>query len=76
MDRCIPSYHVVRERSELRPSPFAVEDIDEGALLSRENVRSIRPGYGLHPRFLKDVLGRRARHRIARGTPLSWDLIS
>lgn len=65
-----------RQSTVFRRSLFAVEDIDEGALLSRENVRSIRPGYGLHPRFLKDVLGRRARHRIARGTPLSWDLIS
>jgi len=64
-----------RQSTIFRRSLFVVEDIAEGAQFSERNVRSIRPGYGLHPRFLKDVLGRRARHSIARGTPLSWDLI-
>lgn len=64
-----------RQSTLFRRSLFVVEDIAEGAQFSEENVRSIRPGYGLHPRFLKDVLGRRARHSVARGTPLSWDLI-
>ncbi|MDD8052991.1 MAG: SAF domain-containing protein, partial [Thermotogota bacterium] len=40
-----------------------------------ENVRSIRPGYGLHPMFLKDILGKRARVDIRIGTPLQWDLV-
>ncbi|RME10798.1 MAG: pseudaminic acid synthase, partial [Aquificota bacterium] len=38
-------------------------------------VRSVRPGYGLHPRYLKEILGRRARVDIPAGTPLSWELI-
>jgi len=40
-----------------------------------ENVRSIRPGYGLHPRHLSDVLGRRAAQDIKEGTPLGWELL-
>ena len=40
-----------------------------------ENVRSIRPGHGLHPRHLPDILGRTAARSVARGTPLAWDLI-
>ena len=48
----------------------------EGEVLTEENVRSIRPGYGLHPRHLKDVLGGQAARDIKRGTPLGWELIS
>jgi pseudaminic acid synthase len=39
-------------------------------------VRCIRPGHGLHPRHLAEVVGRRAIRDIARGTPLSWDLLA
>lgn len=59
-----------------RRSLFVVKDMKEGEIFTEENVRSIRPGYGLHPRHLKDVLGRRAARDTKRGTPLSWDLIS
>lgn len=59
-----------------RRSLFAVKDLTPGELLTRENVRSIRPGYGLAPRYLPDILGRRAAKAIERGTPLIWDLIS
>jgi pseudaminic acid synthase len=58
-----------------RRSLFAVADVEPGELLTHTNVRSIRPANGLHPRHLPDVVGRRARCRIERGTPLSWELI-
>ncbi len=58
-----------------RRSLFVVKDIKAGEIFSEENIRTIRPGYGLHPRHLKDVLGRRASKNIQRGIPLSWDLI-
>jgi pseudaminic acid synthase len=58
-----------------RRSLFVVKDMKAGEMFTEENVRSIRPGYGLHPRHLKDVLGRRAARDIKRGTPLSWELI-
>ena len=57
-------------------SLFAVKEIRAGEAFTEENVRSIRPAYGLHPRHLKDVLSRRAAKHIKMGTPLSWELIS
>lgn len=58
-----------------RRSLYAVCDIAEGEVLSRDNVRSIRPGYGLQPLELESVLNRAARTAISRGTPLSWDML-
>lgn len=58
-----------------RRSLYAVKDIPAGAPLTADNVRSIRPGYGLPPKHLPDLLGRRAGRAIARGTPLSWSLL-
>ncbi len=59
-----------------RRSLYAVVDIAAGDLLTRENVRSIRPGDGLDPRFLPEVLGRRAAVDIPRGTPLARTLLA
>lgn len=59
-----------------RRSLYAVADIAPGEALSKDNVRSIRPGYGLAPKYLPDVLGRTAQKPISRGTALSWDMIS
>lgn len=58
-----------------RRSLFVVEDVQEGEVFSERNVRSIRPGHGLHTRHLPEVLGQRAACAIARGTPLSWELV-
>lgn len=58
-----------------RRSLFAVADVAEGEPFTPVNVRSIRPGHGLHPRHLEAVLGAVAARDVARGTPLSWDLI-
>ena len=59
----------------LRRSLFVVADVAKGEPLSEANVRSIRPGHGLHTRHLPTVLGRRAARDIERGTPLSWELV-
>jgi pseudaminic acid synthase len=56
-------------------SLFAVEDIKAGDLLTEKNIRSIRPGIGLHPRFLTQVIHKKARINIKRGTPLNWCLV-
>ena len=58
-----------------RKSLFVVCDIPAGEPFTNQNVRSIRPGYGLEPRYFSDILGKFARNAIVRGTPLSWDLI-
>lgn len=57
-------------------SLFVVEDISEGELLSENNIRSIRPGYGLHPKYFYEVLGKQARNSIKKGTPLNWDMLN
>lgn len=71
--------HEVTSREEasrvFRRSLFVVRDMAPGETFTAENVRCIRPGYGLHPRFQDEVMGRRAVRAIERGTPLSWDLV-
>jgi N-acetylneuraminate synthase len=59
-----------------RRSLFAVRDIRAGESFTADNVRSIRPANGLHPRHYLEVLSRRAATDIARGTPLDWSLVS
>jgi N-acetylneuraminate synthase len=59
-----------------RRSLFVVQDVKRGEVFTEENIRSIRPGHGLHTRHLPEVLGRNAARDIERGTPLSWDLVN
>ena len=59
-----------------RRSLFVVQDMKAGETFTAQNVRSIRPGHGLHTRYLDVVLGKKARINIDRGTPLSWDIIA
>jgi pseudaminic acid synthase len=73
------SYELSEKEAESRPfrrSLFVVKDMRAGDLFTEENVRSIRPGNGLHTRHLGEVLGKRAARNVDRGTPLSWDLIA
>lgn len=66
-----------RERASrvFRRSLYIVRDVRAGEVLTQDNVRSIRPGYGLPPKHLDAVLGRRAACAIARGTALAWNLV-
>jgi len=56
-------------------SLFVVENIKKGELLTNINIKSIRPSDGLHPKHYNEVLGKKAKTNIGKGTPLSWDLI-
>jgi len=58
-----------------RRSLFVVQDVNCGEIFTTRNVRSIRPGNGLHPRHLADVLGKPAAQGIKRGTPLAWQFV-
>ena len=51
-------------------SLYVAEDIKEGELITEKNVRSVRPGFGLHPKYLPEVLGKKAVTDIERGTAL------
>jgi pseudaminic acid synthase len=58
-----------------RKSLFVVRDINKGEKFTKNNVRSIRPGYGLSPKYFDEILKYRAKTDVKFGTPLSWKLI-
>lgn len=60
---------------ELSRSLFIVQDISKGDRFTKANLRSIRPGYGLHPRYYKDILGKKSNSSIKKGTPLKWEFV-
>lgn len=68
-----PSPAEVAQR-RFRRSLYAVRDVAKGQILTADDVRSIRPGLGLHPRHLDDVIGRTAKRDIARGEPFQWEM--
>ena len=59
-----------------RRSLYVTRDVKKGEMLTMENIRAIRPGFGLAPKWLDTVVGRRAAIDITRGTPVSWDVLS
>ncbi len=63
-----------RSREDGR-SLFVVKDVKEGEIFTEENIRSIRPNFGLHTMYYEDVLGKKAKKDIAKGTPLAWSQI-
>ena len=71
-------YGVSPREARTRPyrrSLFVVSEVRRGDLFTEENVRSIRPANGLHPRHLPEIVGRHAAHDIEKGTPMSWELV-
>jgi len=67
---------VASENSNLsRRSLYIVKDIKKGEVITKENVRSIRPGYGLEVKYIDTVLGMRVTSDVKRGTRMSWDLV-
>ncbi len=60
---------------QFRRSLYVVADIPAGGIFTPDNIRSIRPGFGLPPKEIRRILGKRARHAVSRGTPLDWDMV-
>jgi pseudaminic acid synthase len=61
-----------KQNKLFRKSLFVSRDITKGELFSHENIRAIRPGYGLHPKHLDSIIGKTSSCSISLGTPLSW----
>ena len=57
-------------------SLYVVENMKTGELITEKNVRSIRPGYGLHPKFLKEILGKKIKNDVDKGTAFSLEMIA
>ncbi|OLQ86167.1 pseudaminic acid synthase [Vibrio panuliri] len=60
---------------KFRRSLYVVKDMAQGEIFSVENVRSIRPGFGLHPKYYTEVIGKKAAKAITKGTALSFELL-
>jgi len=72
--------HYGRTESEkrslvFRRSLYVSKDIKKGQVLTEENLRAIRPGLGLPPRHYESLLGRKVSRDVAKGTPMSWDIV-
>jgi pseudaminic acid synthase len=65
-----------KDSLKFKRSIYVVEDIALGDTLSEKNLRIIRPGYGLHPRYLDALIGRRAARAAKRGEPANFDLLA
>ena len=64
-----------KKSREFSRSLFVTEDVKKGDVISEENIRSVRPGFGLHPKYLNIVIGRTFSESAVMGTPLSFDII-
>ena len=75
-----PFYGVRNENEEyfrnFRRSIFIIRDVAKGEIFTQDNIRVIRPAYGLEPKYYEEILGKKAKVDIPRGTPLDWDHIN
>lgn len=69
------SYKVSEEDKLRRRSLFVCRDIKKGETFTEKNVRSIRPGNGLHPKYIYEILGETANKNLEKGTPVVWEMI-
>ncbi len=72
------NYHLsekIKKNRKFARSLFVVENVEKGEIFTEKNIRSIRPGVGLPPEFLPQILGKRTTQKIEKGTPLSWSHI-
>jgi pseudaminic acid synthase len=56
-------------------SLYVAEDINAGGLITEENVRSVRPGYGLHPKYLSELIGHKVKFDLKMGDRISWEVV-
>lgn len=65
----------VKKSRIFKRSIFIVKNIKKGEVFTKTNVRSIRPGFGIAPKYINIVIGKKANKNLSKGTPLTWDVI-
>ena len=73
-----PDYEMTEKKMKSREfsrSLFITVDVSKGTTITEENIRSVRPGYGLHPKYLNQIIGNKFNRDLQRGTPMSMDFI-
>lgn len=60
---------------KFRRSLYIAQDMMAGEVLTLDNLRIVRPGYGLEPKYYEVLIGKKIKRAVKKGTPLSWDLI-
>ena len=65
----------MKSNREFSRSLFVVKDMKKGEIITEDNVRSIRPGFGLHPKYLNEILGKKVKKNLKKGTPFVLDFI-
>ena len=73
------SYELTKKQKsgkQFSRSLYVAQDVKKGEIVTKENVRSVRPGYGLHPKYLKDILGKTFKSDLDKGMALSMDMIT
>lgn len=65
-----------KKMREFARSLFVVENVQRGDMITNKNIRSIRPGHGIAPKYLSEILGKTFKEDFERGTPLQWDMIN
>jgi N-acetylneuraminate synthase len=65
-----------RDSTQFRRSLYVTENLRAGETLSERNVRAVRPGRGLPPKYLEALIGRKVNCDVSRGTPVTWDILS
>jgi N-acetylneuraminate synthase len=61
---------------KFRRSLYIAKDMKAGDVLTRENLRIVRPGYGLPPKYFDALLGKAVKKDIPKGTPVHWDIVN
>ena len=67
------SYKVSEKDKLRRRSLFVCRDIKKGETFTSDNIRSVRPGHGLHPKYMNDILGKEAKMDLKSGRPLGYN---
>lgn len=70
-----PNSDAEKHNRNFRRSIFVARDIKKGEKFTKENIRVIRPAYGLDPKYYEEILGKRAAQSIERGEPLNWKMV-